>query len=79
LTLSASDVSDAVLEQLEKLTGRKGPRDALQVLYEWNFARSPLTGEQADRLLDFAIHVAEVEVCRPDEGEGEDGLGPESR
>lgn len=57
MSLSASDVSDAVLEGLQKLTGFSGVRDALAELERWqnyhNDVALPLTADRPQRLLNF--------------------------
>jgi len=64
MTLSASDVSDAVLEGLERLTGVASEREALEKLKQWRRFVYQLTWEERTGLIDFAISVAEVEVAR---------------
>jgi hypothetical protein len=64
LTLTASDVSDAVLEGLQKLTGYSGVRDALAELEKWEARPDHRNFDLIQRLIHFAISVAETEVAR---------------
>lgn len=71
MSLSASDVSDAVLDGLQTLTGHASERDSLDALSRW---RLPLTDSQARRLLAFALSVAETEVARRDDEDEENRI-----
>jgi hypothetical protein len=64
MSLSASDVSDAVLDGLRKLTGHDNGADSLEQLLRWQVRSALLPETIIERLIDFAIYVAETETAR---------------